>query len=576
MSQGPLCPNLSQKVQKEVSQIANRNLPCLMLLGGLSVNLNHLKICRFIRNNDQVFGGLQVIAAGSFVQLPPVLSVHDDGKYAFQSPILQRIFPHKINLKAVHRQHQFQLVQGINELCEGIPSKTTEDLMRSLKRPIVNSVNPVYIFGTNFEVDFFNPMTLAQLPGDEHVFDAKDNGNTHAIRKCPAPKQLVLKCGCKVMLIRNLENGLVNGLSAKVTDIKSDHVIVQVEVDKHMSHKLQGKSFQVTRYAFLIRDANDCLLAKREQLPLKLGYAITVDKAQGRTMDEVVIDASNFWRPGQMGVAVGRASSTEGLSFSAYNHKASQLRHPQIVTEFYNQRSLIMKENLMCCNQASFAVMQHQFQMAQEPVQAVPLGNSNFNFLQNIAVSPFPFEVNEYIDDFIDKMPKLTGIQMEQIAILRENCLTPHFNTFLNNAYSTVLDIFTKCKISEKKQKCNWCRLCAHLHNVFSSQLYCEEIMEAFQLKKVTANANAICTRIYFDILNLISSKEATLSEERKLESYLAGLEEEHDLDSLDKSSLRYIAGACIHSVRNIFRRIAMQNVFKTNTKQKSQVKHIS
>ena len=44
MSQGPLCPNLTQKVQKEVSQIANRNLPRPILLGGLSVNLNHLKI----------------------------------------------------------------------------------------------------------------------------------------------------------------------------------------------------------------------------------------------------------------------------------------------------------------------------------------------------------------------------------------------------------------------------------------------------------------------------------------------------------------------------------------------------
>ena len=43
MSQGPLCPNLTQKVQMEVSQIANCNLPCPILLGGLSVNLNHLK-----------------------------------------------------------------------------------------------------------------------------------------------------------------------------------------------------------------------------------------------------------------------------------------------------------------------------------------------------------------------------------------------------------------------------------------------------------------------------------------------------------------------------------------------------
>ena len=43
MSQDPLCPNFSQKVQKEVSQMANRNLSCVILLGGLSVNLNHLK-----------------------------------------------------------------------------------------------------------------------------------------------------------------------------------------------------------------------------------------------------------------------------------------------------------------------------------------------------------------------------------------------------------------------------------------------------------------------------------------------------------------------------------------------------
>ena len=51
MSQGPLCPNLSQKVQKEVSQMANRNLSPVILLGGLSVNLNHLKTCVSARIN---------------------------------------------------------------------------------------------------------------------------------------------------------------------------------------------------------------------------------------------------------------------------------------------------------------------------------------------------------------------------------------------------------------------------------------------------------------------------------------------------------------------------------------------
>ena len=51
MSQGPLCPNLTQKVQREVSQMANQNFSCAMLLGGLSVNLNHLKMVELVEDN---------------------------------------------------------------------------------------------------------------------------------------------------------------------------------------------------------------------------------------------------------------------------------------------------------------------------------------------------------------------------------------------------------------------------------------------------------------------------------------------------------------------------------------------
>ena len=43
MSQGPLGPKFDQKIQKEVSQMANCNLSYVMLSGGLNVNLNHLK-----------------------------------------------------------------------------------------------------------------------------------------------------------------------------------------------------------------------------------------------------------------------------------------------------------------------------------------------------------------------------------------------------------------------------------------------------------------------------------------------------------------------------------------------------
>ena len=44
MCQAVLSPNLTKKFQWEVSQIADNRFPCVMLIGGLSVNLNHLKI----------------------------------------------------------------------------------------------------------------------------------------------------------------------------------------------------------------------------------------------------------------------------------------------------------------------------------------------------------------------------------------------------------------------------------------------------------------------------------------------------------------------------------------------------
>ena len=71
MSQGPLCPNLNRKVQKEVSQIANHNLSVVMLLGGLSVNLNHLKTKMLTNDPSQVDKPrAKVISVQSIIDTP--------------------------------------------------------------------------------------------------------------------------------------------------------------------------------------------------------------------------------------------------------------------------------------------------------------------------------------------------------------------------------------------------------------------------------------------------------------------------------------------------------------------------
>ena len=58
-------------------------------------------ICRSVKAKDLPFGGIQVIAAGSFVQLPPVPNIMDPGLFAFQSMKFATTFPHKVHLNVV-------------------------------------------------------------------------------------------------------------------------------------------------------------------------------------------------------------------------------------------------------------------------------------------------------------------------------------------------------------------------------------------------------------------------------------------------------------------------------------------
>lgn len=63
------------------------------------------------------------------------------------------------------------------------------------------------------------------------------------------------------------------------------------------------------------------VIAKRVQFPLKACYGITIHKSQGMTLPELVVDCENCVQPGQLGVAVGRAVSVEGLKVVNFKKK---------------------------------------------------------------------------------------------------------------------------------------------------------------------------------------------------------------------------------------------------------------
>ena len=110
------------------------------------------------------------------------------------------------------------------------------------------------------------------------------------------------------MLLVNLSNELVHEKIGKVSNISGEDIYVEFTI-KHVT-----KTVKMSRFVFNTFDPIDkCILAKRTQYPLKLAYSITIHKSQGMTLESITLDCNNISNPGQIGVAVGRVKTIEGL-----------------------------------------------------------------------------------------------------------------------------------------------------------------------------------------------------------------------------------------------------------------------
>ncbi|VDI51194.1 Hypothetical predicted protein [Mytilus galloprovincialis] len=115
----------------------------------------------------------------------------------------------------------------------------------------------------------------------------------------------------------------------------------------------EGQLDEIQRTTFEVYDPSaKQVLATRVQLSLRLAYAMTFHGAQGQSLPLVEVDCYSFFSPGQMGVAIGRAMTIQGLRVVNYNSKAAKLKHNEDVYNLYDQESLQPLQNLHCCKPA--------------------------------------------------------------------------------------------------------------------------------------------------------------------------------------------------------------------------------
>ena len=270
-------------------------------------------IARTVRGSRLPFGGIQVVLSGDFLQLPCVKS----DRFCFEAETWGTVVGDTVILNDNMRQAGKNWQSCLSSLRTGITDAAVrETLARAQVRELTNphGILPTRLYALRADVAEINVRELEKLSGEVFQFEAdlRTYDKKRAFlgerlaRDCPAEATLQLIVGCQVMLVCNLdiEAKLVNGSRGVVERFTAE--------DLPIVRFLDGTT-RIVDYHLWELEEKDTKIASFEQIPLRLAYAVTIHRAQGLSLDYVVVDLSSVFEYGQGYVALSRVRSEGGL-----------------------------------------------------------------------------------------------------------------------------------------------------------------------------------------------------------------------------------------------------------------------
>jgi len=269
-------------------------------------------VCRQVRGDDRPMGGIQVIAVGDFLQLPPVSK---SGLYdwAFACDSWRGIDFRHVTLRQIHRQDDPDFISVLNQFREGTVTKDGASILKK-RVALFPPANVLRLFTHNVQVDKWNTYQLGTLETPEHVLVAETSGNKYDVeflkKNLITPERLLLKVNARAMVTANLRDpddpdGMLaaNGEIGTVVDVQKNCVSLLLDAGKVIEIKINTWKF----------DPSQKGTAEFRQFPLRLAWAATIHKSQGLTLESALIDIRAAREPGQAYVAVSRVKSLQGL-----------------------------------------------------------------------------------------------------------------------------------------------------------------------------------------------------------------------------------------------------------------------